>query len=69
MMNIITCVPGHGDMPSVSPSRTGRGFQFSSIHSGSSSNHPITSGHDGADHSRYTADCLHIGPRGYGGSE
>ncbi|XP_057800334.1 uncharacterized protein LOC131015881 [Salvia miltiorrhiza] len=44
-----------------------RGFQFHSINSDSSPTYPITTGYDSVDHSGYTADCLHIGPRGPGG--
>ncbi|KAG8363520.1 hypothetical protein BUALT_Bualt19G0031000 [Buddleja alternifolia] len=60
-----------------SPSRAGssigytenivRGFQFHSINSDSTSTYPMSATYDSADHSGYTADCLHIGPRGHAG--
>lgn len=76
MTNIISFAPGNSSHVMSSPSRAGssigyteniiRGFQFHSINSDSSSTHPITTGNDGVDQSGYTADCLHIGPRGPG---
>ncbi|KAL3832992.1 hypothetical protein ACJIZ3_007728 [Penstemon smallii] len=60
-----------------SPSRAGssigytenivRGLQFHSINSEPTSTYPMSAGCDSADHSVYSADCLHIGPRGHGG--